>query len=89
MEHELGGNVNDAPSRHKGYQDLSVKLAVNEYGKVEAVHMNGLPFSFENARLLYRAIYYSCHREDDMKSGILETIMVMSMYILLHKAIAL
>ena len=29
--------------------------------------MNGLPFSFENARLLYRAIFFSCHREDEMK----------------------
>ncbi len=44
-----------------------MKLAVNEYGKGRAVYMNGLPFSFENARLLYRAIFFSCHREDEMK----------------------
>ena len=72
LEHEdWGENVNSVyalpGTKVIKQEDLSVKLAVNEYGKGRAVYMNGLPFSFENARLLYRAIYYSCHREDDMK----------------------
>lgn len=48
-------------------KDLHVNLAVNEYGKGRGVYINGLPFSFENARLLYRAIFYACHKEDVMK----------------------
>ena len=72
LEHEdWGENVNSVyalpGTKVIKQEDLSVKLAVNEYGKGRAVYMNGLPFSFENARLLYRAIYYSCHREEDMK----------------------
>lgn len=29
--------------------------------------MNGLPFSFENARLLYRSIFYAAGKEAEMK----------------------
>lgn len=47
--------------------DLSVKLAVNDYGKGRGVYINGLPFSFENARLLYRAIFYASHKEAKMQ----------------------
>ncbi|WP_296240454.1 1,3-beta-galactosyl-N-acetylhexosamine phosphorylase [uncultured Faecalicoccus sp.] len=48
-------------------KDLHVNLACNEYGKGRSVYINGLPFSFENTRLLYRAIYYAAHKEDDLK----------------------
>ena len=48
-------------------KDLHVNLAVNEYGQGRSVYINGLPFSFENARLLYRAIFYAAHKENDMK----------------------
>ena len=48
-------------------KDLHVNLACNEYGKGRSVYINGLPFSFENTRLLYRAIYYAAHKEADMK----------------------
>lgn len=48
-------------------KDLNVDLAVNEYGQGRSVYINGLPFSFENARLLYRSIYYAAHKEDVMK----------------------
>lgn len=44
-----------------------VNLAVNEYGKGRSVYLNGLPFSFENTRLLYRAIFYAAHKENEMK----------------------
>lgn len=41
-----------------------VKLAVNDYGKGRGVYMAGLPFSFQNARLLYRALYSACRKEN-------------------------
>ena len=42
----------------------SVQLAVNEVGKGRAVYISGLPYSFENARLLLRAILWSAHSEE-------------------------
>lgn len=48
-------------------KDQNVNLAVNEYGKGRSVYMNGLPFSFENARLLYRSIFYAAGKENEMK----------------------
>ena len=48
-------------------KDLHVNLAVNEYGKGRGIYMNGLPFSFENVRLLYRAIFFAAHKENEMK----------------------
>lgn len=48
-------------------KNLNVDLAVHDYGKGRSVYMNGLPFSFENARLLYRSLYFASHKEDDMK----------------------
>ncbi|MEG0329887.1 MAG: 1,3-beta-galactosyl-N-acetylhexosamine phosphorylase [Longicatena sp.] len=47
-------------------KDLNVNLAVNEYGEGRSVYMNGLPFTFENSRLLYRSIFYASHHEFDM-----------------------
>ena len=35
-----------------------VKMAVNEYGKGRSFYITGLPYSFDNARLLYRAMCY-------------------------------
>ena len=43
-----------------------VNLAVNEFGKGRAVYMSGLPYSFENSRLLYRSILWSAHDEDNL-----------------------
>lgn len=43
-----------------------VKLACNDYGKGRGVYIAGLPFSFQNARLLYRAMFYSAGKEDLM-----------------------
>ena len=45
-------------------KEKEVQLAVNEFGKGRSVYISGLPFSFENSRLLYRAILWSCHSED-------------------------
>ena len=38
-------------------------MAVNEYGKGRAVYISGLPYSFENSRVLYRSILWSAHGE--------------------------
>ena len=72
LEHEDWGEcINDVyalpDTKILSQKDLHVNLAVNEYGKGRGVYINGLPFSFENARLLYRAIFYAAHKEDQMK----------------------
>ena len=46
--------------------DRKVQLAVNELGKGRAVYMSGLPYSFENSRLLYRAILWSTGEEENL-----------------------
>ena len=48
-------------------KEQNINLAVNAYGKGRSVYMNGLPFSFENARLLYRSIFYAAGKEAEMK----------------------
>ncbi len=40
-----------------------VKMAVNEYGKGKSFYITGLPYSFENARLLYKAMCYVCGKD--------------------------
>jgi len=47
-------------------REKEVQLAVNEFGKGRSVYISGLPFSFENSRLLYRAILWSCHSEKEL-----------------------
>lgn len=44
-------------------EDGQVNLAVNHFGKGRAVYMGGLPYSFCNSRLLYRAILWSAGEE--------------------------
>lgn len=44
-----------------------VQLAVNGYGKGRAVYLSGLPYSFANSRLLYRAILWSAHAEEQLQ----------------------
>lgn len=46
--------------------DKEVQLAVNEFGKGRAVYISGLPYSFENSRLLYRSVLWSSHDEDNL-----------------------
>lgn len=48
-------------------KDKEVHLAVNEFGKGRAVYMSGLPYSFANSRLLYRAILWSSGEEENLK----------------------
>ena len=42
------------------------QMAVNEFGKGRAVYISGLPYSFENSRVLYRAVLWSTHSEDEL-----------------------
>lgn len=46
--------------------DKEVQLAVNEFGEGRTVYISGLPYSFENSRLLYRAILWSAHDENEL-----------------------
>ena len=48
-------------------KEKEVQMAVNEFGKGRAVYISGLPYSFENNRVLQRAILWSAHGEDDLK----------------------
>ncbi len=43
-----------------------VKLAANDYGKGRGVYIAGLPYSTQNARLLYRAVYFAAHKEAEL-----------------------
>lgn len=43
-----------------------VKLACNQYGKGRGVYIAGLPYSPQNARLLLRALYWSCDKQESM-----------------------
>lgn len=47
--------------------DKEVQLAVNEFGKGRCVYISGLPYSFENSRLLYRAIIWSSSDEASLR----------------------
>ena len=44
-------------------KDKEVQLVVNDYGKGRAVYISGLPYSFENNRLLYRCVLWTTHSE--------------------------
>ena len=45
-------------------KDKEVQMAVNAFGSGRSVYISGLPYSFENSRVLYRAILWSAHSED-------------------------
>lgn len=47
-------------------REKEVQLAVNEYGAGRAVYISGLPYSFENSRLLHRAVLWSSHGEEEL-----------------------
>ncbi len=40
-----------------------VQMAVNKFGKGRSVYISGLPYSFENSRILYRSILWASHGE--------------------------
>ena len=47
-------------------KEKEVQMAVNEFGKGRAVYISGLPYSFKNSRVLYRAVLWSTHSEDEL-----------------------
>lgn len=47
-------------------REKEVQMAVHEFGKGRAVYLSGLPYSFENSRLLYRSILWSTHDEANL-----------------------
>lgn len=47
-------------------REKEVQLAVHGFGQGRAVYLGGLPYSFENSRLLYRAILWSAHGEEEL-----------------------
>lgn len=47
-------------------QKKSVQLACHEFINGRSVYISGLPYSFANNRLLYRAILWACHAEKEL-----------------------
>ena len=47
-------------------RDKEVQMAVNAYGAGRSVYISGLPYSFENSRVLYRSILWSAHAETEL-----------------------
>ena len=47
-------------------REKEVQMAVNEYGAGRSVYISGLPYSFENSRILYRSILWASHSEDEL-----------------------
>ncbi len=41
-------------------------MAAHEYGQGRGVYISGLPYSFVNNRVLYRAILWAAHDEADL-----------------------
>ena len=46
--------------------EKEVQMAVNEFGDGRGVYISGLPYSFENSRVLYRAILWASHDEENL-----------------------
>lgn len=44
-----------------------VQMAVRTFGKGRSVYISGLPYSFENSRLLYRAVIWASGDEENLK----------------------
>ena len=47
-------------------REKEVQMAVNSFGKGRAVYISGLPYSFENSRILYRSILWSASSEHEL-----------------------
>ena len=44
-------------------KDQEVQMAANSFGNGRSVYISGLPYSFENSRILHRAILWAAHSE--------------------------
>ena len=47
-------------------REKEVQMAANEYGAGRTVYISGLPYSFENSRVLYRSILWASHSEEEL-----------------------
>ncbi len=47
-------------------REKEVQMAVNTYGNGRCVYISGLPYSFVNSRILYRAVMWSSHSEEHL-----------------------
>lgn len=47
-------------------RDQEVQMAVHSFGEGRTVYISGLPYSFENSRILYRSILWSAHGEEEL-----------------------
>lgn len=47
--------------------DHNIQFACHSYGQGRSIYLSGLPFNFENARLLYRCLFYAAGKENEMK----------------------
>ena len=47
-------------------RDREVQMAVRSFGKGRGVYISGLPYSFENSRILYRAVIWSANAEQEL-----------------------
>ncbi len=47
-------------------KDKEVQMAVNAFGAGRTVYISGLPYSFENSRILYRSIIWAAHDEENL-----------------------
>lgn len=45
-----------------------VQLAAHEFGKGRSVYISGIPYSFENARLFYRAVFWAAGEENRIRN---------------------
>ncbi len=48
-------------------REKEVQMAVHDYGNGRAVYVSGLPYSFQNARILHRAVLWSAHSEGELE----------------------
>ncbi|EGN32070.1 hypothetical protein HMPREF0988_00353 [Lachnospiraceae bacterium 1_4_56FAA] len=48
-------------------KDHEVQMAVRTFGKGRSVYISGLPYSFENSRLLYRTVIWASGDEKNLK----------------------
>ena len=58
-------NVTELPFQVRHAEE--VQMAVREFGNGRGVYISGLPYSFENSRILYRAVLWSASAENELK----------------------
>lgn len=74
MKFDFGEVVNSVYSLSENTEILEfsndeVHISANEFGNGRTIYLAGLPFSFENARLLMRSLYFAARKEKEMLEG--------------------